>query len=517
MLLWKSSNSTRRFLEIALLGLFFTGLGILIAASFNWSPSSHANAPQRSASQTSVQSHLLSNGESPFVAVAEKVKPAVVNIRARKVVKGKYHRYPFEFYFEDPFEDFFKFFRRSPKGDEQKEREWRSESRGSGVIIDQQGYILTNNHVVEGAEDVKVKLSNEREFEAEIVGTDRMTDVALLKVKKKGVIPADAVAELGDSDRIRVGDWAIAIGNPFGLDRTVTVGVISAKGRSQLHIFDTSGQERSPYFQDFIQTDASINFGNSGGPLINIKGEVIGINTAINTQGQGIGFAIPINVAKQIGQQLRESGKVVRGFLGIWFQPLDPDLIEAKGLDIEKGVLVTEVMKGGPAEEAGIEPGDVIVAFDGKEIESGSQFQFMVAGAKPGEVAELEVIRDGRHKTVRVKLGQREFEEIVQGETEGEEPWLGLEVENVNGSFARQYDIDEDAGVVVIKVKPGSPADDKGIRAGDVILEVNSEAIKDLKHYRRVAKKLKDRKKPILFLVKRGERATYYALRPEED
>lgn len=516
MFVWENAASVKRPLGLASLALVCVGCGILLASSFHWSPSLHANGPQRNTAQTTLESSLLRNDESPFVAVAEKVKPAVVNIRSEILVKGRSREYPFEFYFEDPFEDFFReFFRRSPRGDDEKKREWRSEGRGSGVIIDQEGYIVTNNHVVERAEEVKVRLSDEREYETEIVGTDPMTDIALLKIKKEGVIPDGAVAQLGDSDDIRVGDWAIAVGNPFGLDRTVTVGVISAKGRSNLHIFDAGGRDRSPTFQDFIQTDASINFGNSGGPLVNIKGEVIGINTAINTQGQGIGFAIPINVAKQVAEELRESGKVVRGFLGIWFRELNPDLVEAKELEVDKGILVTEVMKDGPADEAGIERGDVIVGYNGKDIESGSRFQFMVAETKPGDTVELDIIRDGKRRMIPVTLGEREPEELAQAESEEEEPWLGLTVEDVSGAFAKRYNIDEDAGVVVVGVESGSPADDKGIQPGDVILEVNSQGIENLVDYRRVARELKGRKKAILFLVKRGDRTTYYALKPK--
>ena len=509
-------NSRKRILEIVFVAVIFTGVGMLIASNSDWSQSSHANTPQIGSSHTPIQPHQLSGEESPFIAVAEKVKPAVVNVSAEKVVKGRYQQFPFEFYFDDPFEDFFDFFRRSPRENREKEREYRSDSRGSGVIIDVEGYIVTNNHVVEGAEDVKVKLSDGREFEAEIVGTDPMTDVALLRIKKEGVIASEAKAQLGDSDKIRVGDWAIAIGNPFNLDLTVTVGVISAKGRSGLHISDAGGRDRSPTLQDFIQTDASINFGNSGGPLVNIKGEVIGINTAINTQGQGIGFAIPINVARRVAEQLRESGKVVRGFLGLWFTELSPDIVEAKDLDVKKGVIVNEIMKSSPAEEAGVEQGDVIVAFEGKDIESGSQFQFMVAGTEPGKVIELEVIRNGKRKTIYVTLGERDTDEVAQGETEEEESWLGLTVESVSSSFAKQHNIDEDEGVVVVKVEPGSPAYDKNILPGDIILKVGDKQIQSMKDYRQVARDLKDRNRAILFLVKRGDRARFEALKPEE-
>lgn len=506
------------FLKITIVAVVFTGLGILLASSFNWSSSSHADNEPGQIQKTIPRPHILSGNESPFVAVADKVMPAVVNVRAEIVVKRRIRGLPFEFYFEDPFEDFFRdFFRRPPKEDEGQEYEQRTEGRGSGVIIDQEGYILTNNHVVEGAEEVTIKLSDDREFKTEIVGTDPMTDIALLKIKENGILNGDAVAQLGDSDQIRIGDWAIAIGNPFGLDRTVTVGVISAKGRTGLHIADSGGRDRSPTFQDFIQTDASINFGNSGGPLVNINGEVIGINTAINTQGQGIGFAIPINVAKKISQQLKESGRVVRGFLGIWFTELSQDIIEAKDLDVDHGIIVDEVMENSPAEKAGVKQGDVVIGFDGKEIESGSQFQFTVAGTEPGKSVELELIRDGKRKTVDVELGERETEETAQDEEPEEEAWLGLTVDNISRSYARQHNLDDDKGVLVFEVEPGSPADDKDIRQGDIILEVDNKPIEDLTEYRKVTGDLKDREKAILFLVKRGERVFYIALKPDKN
>jgi serine protease Do len=513
----KHSTPIRGLMKMAIVAVVFTGLGILLASSLNWSPSTHADDAQKQIVKPIPRPLILSGGESPFVAVAEKVMPAVVNVRSEIVVKRRIRGFPFEFYFEDPFEDFFRdFFRRSPREDEGQEYEQRSEGRGSGVIIDQEGYILTNNHVVEGAEEVKVKLSDDREFETEIVGTDPMTDIALLKIKEDGIITSDAVAQLGDSDRIRIGDWAIAIGNPFGLDRTVTVGVVSAKGRSGLHIADSGGRDRSPTFQDFIQTDASINFGNSGGPLVDINGEVIGINTAINTQGQGIGFAIPINIVKQIAEQLKESGKVVRGYLGIWFSELSPDIIEAKDLDVSSGIIVDEVVENSPADKAGLKQGDVVISFDGKEIESNSQFQFLVAGKEPGKKVDLEIIRNGKRNILVVELGERESEEVVQEEEIHEEPWLGLTVENITRSYARQHNIDDIKGVLVVGVEPGSPADDKNIRQGDIILEVDGQTIESVTDYRQVVSNLQNREKAILFLVKRGERTSYVALKPEK-
>jgi serine protease Do len=389
----------------------------------------------------------------------------------------------------------------------------KEQSLGSGVIIDRQGYILTNNHVIQGAEEVKVRLSDDREFQAEIIGQDPETDVALLRLKIDQPLPTEEVANLGDSDEIQVGDWAIAVGNPFGLDRTVTVGVISAKGRSNLDIVGGT-----PAYQNFIQTDASINFGNSGGPLMNIRGEVIGINTAINVQGQGIGFAIPINMAKRVSDELRAQGKVVRGYLGMLPQEITADIAEAKELSSTQGVLVGQVSKDTPAQRGGLEVGDVITEFDGRKIEGVKQFRLAVAEKRPGSEVSIMVIREGKRKELTVTLGDRaEYLGLAQADSEatGKPAWLGIEVEDVHGDFARRVGLKEEKGVVVTNIEVGSPADDKGILQGDVIIRIGNEEVQDIDDYRRIARSLEGHPKAILFLIKRGDQTSFVAVKPD--
>jgi serine protease Do len=446
---------------------------------------------------------------SPFVSVAEKVKPTVANIAAERVTERSMMPWdPFRF-FENPFEEFFREREERPR----ERRRMREQSLGSGVIIDARGYILTNNHVVSGAEEIKVRLSDDREFDATLIGQDPETDVALIKVDIDDPLPAQDVATLGDSDAIRVGDWAIAVGNPFGLDRTVTVGVISAKGRSNLDILGGA-----PAYQNFIQTDASINFGNSGGPLVNIKGEVIGINTAINAQGQGIGFAIPINMAKKVVDELRESGKVVRGYLGMLPQEITLDMAEALNLETTEGVLVGQVNEDTPAEEGGLKVGDIIVQFNGQKVRNVEQFRMMVADEKPGTRVRIEVLREGEEKMLTITLGDRaEYLDIVsEAQPDEEEPaWLGMEIEDVDGEFGRRMGLEKKSGVVVVRVEVGSPADDAGIAAGDLILKINWNDVDDLSDYDRIQNSLEDHKKPISFLIERNDRTSFVAVKPE--
>ncbi|HDN67560.1 MAG TPA: Do family serine endopeptidase [Firmicutes bacterium] len=380
-------------------------------------------------------------------------------------------------------------------------------------MVDRDGHILTNNHVVAGAEGINVKLSDEREFKAEVVGTDPETDVALIKLKTEEQIPEREIAKLGDSDKIEVGDWVVAVGNPFGLERTASQGIVSAKGRSGLSI---AGGEIS--YQDFIQTDAAINPGNSGGPLVNLRGEVIGINTAItgNVQGQNFGFAIPINIARNVMEQLRAKGKVVRGFLGILPQEITPDLAEAKGLSSTEGVLVAKVDSGTPAEKGGLKVGDVIIRFAGKKIKNVKQFRMLVANHTPGEKVKMTVIRDGKQKELTFTLGDRaKYLKLAAGESKaGEaEVWMGMEVASVHSDVVRSMGIKEKTGVVVVGVEGGSPAEGKGIKPGDVILQVGQYQIKDLEDYQEAVEKLKGSEKPVLFLIKRGKWTRFVALK----
>jgi serine protease Do len=505
-----SFQTVKNLAITVVLALFILGAGIMLWSYL--SPTSRDSSPSpvdMIVRPSEAQSADIYTIPSPFVTVAEEVKPTVANISAERVTERSVVPLdPFRF-FENPFEDFF----RGPEEQPRQRRQMREQSLGSGVIIDAQGYILTNNHVVAGAEKIKVRLSDDREFNATVVGQDPETDVALIKLDIDGPLPSKDVATLGDSDGIRVGDWAIAVGNPFGLDRTVTVGVISAKGRSNLDILGGA-----PAYQNFIQTDASINFGNSGGPLVNIRGEVIGINTAINAQAQGIGFAIPINMAKKVTDELRESGKIVRGYLGMLPQEITPDMAQALNLDSTEGVLVGQVNENTPAEKGGLKVGDVIVQFNGEKVHNVEQFRMMVADERPGTKVRIVVLREGKQKTLTITLGDRTEYLATASGTEPEkveQAWLGMEVEDVGGEYGRKLGLEKRNGVVVVRVEVGSPADDAGIAAGDLILKINWNDVNDLSDYQRIQRSLENRKKPISFLIERNGQTSFVAVKLE--
>jgi serine protease Do len=439
------------------------------------------------------------------VELAKKVKPGVVNISTTKVVKGggRVFRHFSPFFRErDPFRDFFgeefweRFFGDIPQ------RDYVQRSLGSGFIIDQEGHIITNNHVIEGASEIKVRLSDEKEFPAEIVGRDPKTDIALIKIKGAKDLP---VVELGDSDKLEIGEWVMAIGNPFGLAHTVTVGIVSAKGR-----VIGSG----PY-DDFIQTDASINPGNSGGPLFNIRGEVVGINTAIVASGQGIGFAIPINMAKEIIPQLKKKGKVTRGGIGVYVQKLTPELAQSFGLEKSKGALVAEVLPGSAAEQAGIRRGDVIVKFNGKDIDEMNELPKIVAATPVGKEVEVVVIREGKPVTLKIKVGELK-EEAPPIAIEKTQFDLGMSVQEITPELARQLRLRELGGVIVSEVEPGGLADEAGIRRGDIIREINGRPISKLSDYQAVLSKIK-KGDIIRILVRRGERSIYLTMRAPQE
>ncbi|HKZ18443.1 MAG TPA: DegQ family serine endoprotease [Geobacteraceae bacterium] len=429
-----------------------------------------------------------------FAELAKKSKPAVVNISTAKVVKPKTpsRRSPSSPHGRDPFEEFFeRFFEHMPQ------RPYTSRSLGSGFIISDDGYIITNYHVVEGADEIKVKLSDAREFKAEIKGWDDKLDLALLKVDAKDHLP---VAKMGNSDTVEVGEWVMAIGNPFGLGQTVTVGIVSAKER-----VIGSG----PY-DDFIQTDASINPGNSGGPLLNANGEVIGINTAIVAGGQGIGFAIPVNMAKAIITQLKEKGKVTRGWLGVVVQSITPDLAKSFGLKEESGALVSDVVKDGPAEKAGLKNGDIITEFDGKKIREMNELPRLVAAAPVGRKVKVVIVRNGKRleKTVVIEM----MKESTGGEeTAVTKDKLGITVTAITPSLAEQLGIRDTKGVAVTEVKPGSAADEAGIAPGDVVKEVNETAINAVPAFERAVSSLK-RGDVVRMLLQRGDATLYVAL-----
>ena len=465
---------------------------------------------QPAVSSVSINQPGSTNSHSPFVVVAQKVKPAVVNISAKSVVE---EQYPDFFYFDD--EIWRRFFGMTPNKPSEPRRRL-TESLGSGFFISPDGYILTNNHVIRGADDIIVRLSNTKEFKAEVVGADTETDLALLKIDTDENMP---YLELGDSDSILVGDWAIAVGNPFpqlGLDRTVTVGVVSALGRSGL-MFGSD----NPVYQNYIQTDASINRGNSGGPLVNIYGQVIGINSAIvSTSGGniGIGFAIPINLAKKVADELKESGVISRGWLGILPGNIDNNMAEALDLSSPEGVLVESVEPDSPAQEGGLKVGDVIIEFNDKKVTNAQQFRFLVADAGPGAKISLKVIRDGRTKTLDFKLGDRsEFLEIASSskKEKSETKWLGLSVSTFNRQLAEKLGIDFEPSVIIENIEPGSPADDAGLSVRDLIIEIDRKPVKTKGDFLKIADKLKDREKPILFLIKRGKNTLFKAVKPE--
>ncbi|MDF1591672.1 MAG: DegQ family serine endoprotease [Desulfobacterales bacterium] len=409
---------------------------------------------------------------SSFSDISERVSPAVVNIRTVKTVKGGgrvfRHFMPGPFEKEDPFQDFFnKFF-----GDEQQ-RDFKQRSLGSGFIIDKEGFIVTNNHVVENADKIKVKLKNGDEFDAEIVGRDANTDLSLIKIKSKNNLP---VVKIGDSDAIKVGQWVVAIGSPFGFEQTLTAGIVSAKGR-----VIGSG----PY-DDFIQTDASINPGNSGGPLINMAGEVVGINTAIIASGQGIGFAIPINMAKGIIDQLKTSGEVTRGWLGVAIQPLSQELADYYGIKDGKGVLVTEVFSGDPAEKAGVKPRDIILEVNNKRVEESRDLTRMIANTAVGETVTLKVLRDGQEKIFRVEIAKRDEVKLSSRQPERkDEDTMGIRVTDLTAEVARRFNLKDPEGVIVVGVEAESKGGEAGMQVGDIIKEVNHQAVQTVADYTR--------------------------------
>jgi len=428
-----------------------------------------------------------------FSQLVEMAGPAVVNIRIVKTIKGggpvfrHFQRDPYGR--ESPFKDFFeRFF------GEDMQREFKQPSVGSGFIIDKEGYVVTNNHVIEDADQIRVKLDDDNEFDAEVVGRDPNTDLALLKIESKKELP---FIQMGDSDKIKIGQWVVAIGSPFGLERTVTAGIVSAKGR-----VIGSG----PY-DDFIQTDASINPGNSGGPLLNMDGEVIGINTAIIASGTGIGFAIPANLAKGIIAQLKSEGEVTRGWLGVAIQDLTPDMAEYYGLKDRKGVLVADVFKGDPADKAGIQSKDIILEVNDQKIETSRQLTTLIASLKVGEKAKVVVFRSGQTQTFFITLAKRDDEKLASRsapQKPEEEEELGIRVADLTSELAQEFNIEDMTGVVVVSVKSDSKGAEAGVQMGDIIKEINHRVIGDVNEYREAVQKLKDGDTANLFIWRRN-------------
>jgi serine protease Do len=421
------------------------------------------------------------NAPESFSRLAEMASPAVVNIRIEKIIKSRgpgmrqFQRDPWgrEKQFKDFFERFF---------GEDSPREFKQPSVGSGFIIDKSGYVVTNNHVIENADKIVVKLDDDNELDAKVVGRDPNTDIALLKVEADKDLP---FIKLGDSNKLKIGQWVVAIGSPFGLERTVTAGIVSAKGR-----VIGSG----PY-DDFIQTDASINPGNSGGPLLNMDGEVVGINTAIIASASGIGFAIPISLAQGIIAQLKSEGEVTRGWLGVAIQDLTSEMAEYYGLKDRKGVLVADVFKGDPADKAGIRAKDIILEVNDQNIETSRQLTSMIAGLKVNETAKIEVFRDRKIKTFSIKLAKRDDTRLkAQGTPQGrrEEEELGIRVADLTAEMAQQFNLEDMTGVVVVGVASDSKGAEAGIQMGDIIKEINHRVVESVDDYKAALQKVKD-------------------------
>jgi Do/DeqQ family serine protease len=370
-------------------------------------------------------------------------------------------------------------------------------SLGSGFIINKDGYIITNDHVVRDADSIQVKLSNESVYEAKIVGSDPKTDIAVIKITVKEPLP---VAVLGDSDKLQVGQWAIAIGNPFGLDRTVTVGVVSATGRSNMGI---------ETYENFIQTDASINPGNSGGPLLNVHGEVIGINTAIVAAGQGIGFAIPVNMAKRIVEQLVKKGSVTRAWLGVAIQPVTEDIAASFGISKTRGALISDVMSGSPAEKGGLRQGDILVTFDGKEIKDARQLQLAVGEAAVGKQVTVEFYREGKLLKAVITLASGDSAEAKKPRPSvSTDNWFGLNVEEL----PKDKKMAGISGVVVTGVDPESLAAESGLQRGDIIISINKKPVGSLKEYYPAINEAKDKGRATI-LVRRGNTSIFFSVK----
>jgi serine protease Do len=494
-----------RGLTVGVVAVTFLIIGLLVASNLSLTPQTEARTGDF---WTEGTSKAPTGAPGSFADLAEELSPAVVNISTATVVKEGQVQNPFGGDENSPFREFFgdEFFKRffGERGPQQ--RPFKKRSLGSGFIINEEGYIITNNHVIAEADEVIVILEEGDEYPAEILGTDEKTDLALIKVEpKNGGLP---LCRLGDSDRARVGDWVLAIGNPFGLGHTVTAGIISAKGR----------ELGAGAYDDFIQTDAAINPGNSGGPLFDTAGNVVGINSIIysrNGGNQGIGFAIPINLAKAIVSQLKEKGEVTRAWLGVLIQTITPDMQEALDLPNRNGALVADVVQGGPAEKAGIQRGDVIVRFNGDAVESQHQLPTMVAYLPVGTEVDVVVLRDGKEKKFTVNLEEMTDEATQTGSVEEEEEMkddLGLTAQNITPEIAKQLDLNKSGGVLITSIEPASPAAEAGLRRGDVILEVDRKEISDLDVLTEVLEGAKG-KGSVLFLVNRGGRTIFVAVK----
>ena len=438
-----------------------------------------------------------------FRSVAKQVSPAVVFIQVEKEVTQQMSNNPFG---NSPFGDEFfrRFFGQPPQQQQEQQQapKRRETGQGSGFLISADGYIMTNNHVVGDADKVTVQLLDGREYDAEIVGTDPPTDVALIKINADEKLP---FLKLGNSDKLEVGDWVLAFGNPFGLSHTLTAGIVSAKGRSGIGLND---------YENFIQTDAAINPGNSGGPLVNLDGEVVGMNTAIFSRSggyMGIGFAIPINMATNIREQLVQHGSVTRGRIGVYIQDLTKDLAESFDIDQRNGILVAQVMADSPAENAGLKQGDVILELDGKKVDKVANFRNQIALTRPGTEVELLVLREGKKKEIDVTIGAMETDQQGHPVSSNELPELGMSLQTLTPELADQLGYENESGVVVTEIQAGSIAARAGIKRGDLIQEVNRQEVNDPDQVRKLIEEGK--KKTVLLLVRQGDASRYLALK----
>ncbi|MFN7940696.1 MAG: Do family serine endopeptidase [Thermoanaerobaculia bacterium] len=488
--------------------------GVVLAGGLDLTPKGAAAPAQSPASPASsaVPVSVSTGGLPSFADLAERVLPAVVSIDAQTIEKPndrpgeRQRRYHGRGDQQDPFEFFF-----GPRGrpDGQNGREFRSDAGGSGFVISDDGFVVTNNHVIDGATKILVRLDG-RDYEAQLKGADAATDLALLKIEAGRKLP---FLPLGDSDRLRVGDYVMAVGNPLLLDHTVTVGVVSAKGRS-------IGLTRDASFENFIQTDAAINRGNSGGPLVNLAGEVIGIATAMNWGAENIGFAVPVSTLRAVLPQLRERGKVSRGYLGINIQNIDFDRAQAFGLPAAGGALVTSVnSEKSPAGDAGIQHGDVILRVDGREVKETRELIEYVSAQGPGKTVTLEILRDGKKLDKQVKLGERPGGEAEPVERDSDQPagidWMGIDYQDVTPATRGSFGLPNDAeGVVVKEVGASSPLYDEGVQPGDVVVEVNGKAIRGVVEFEREVKAARSGAFLRLYLQRfdprSGERATSF-------
>jgi serine protease Do len=481
-------------------------IGLLLATDINWFPTDRS-VQEPTAAATSPSPTPIRTGGLPltspsdnqlFVKVAETSTPAVVNISTSRVIKGRRGEPQHNPLFEDPFfrrffgDDFFRQF--------ETPQSRREQSLGSGVIVDPNGYIVTNNHVVAQADEIKVLLADKREFSGKVVGSDPKTDVAVVKIAATN-LPA---IPWGDSGELRVGEYVLAIGNPFGLNQTVTMGIISAVGRANVGIAD---------YEDFIQTDAAINPGNSGGALVNTRGELIGVNTAIFSRSggyMGIGFAVPSNMVRLVMTSLIKEGKVIRGWLGVSIQEVTSELAKQFGLKEAKGALVSDVLKDTPADRAGLKRGDVIVTYDAHDVANAGQLRNLVAETAVGQQVTVVVIRDKREKELSVKIEEQPKEiASIGGGSAGpsdNEVLSGLEVQQLTPDLADQLNLSHTiTGVVITSVEPDSLAEEAGVRAGDVIVEINHQAIKNLDNYRQIGRQLKAGESVLLLLNRSGQ------------